>query len=62
MWFGIIIITVIVVGFLAVSLWLKESYEKKHNIDCELEEGTLPDNDSCSHCGIKDIANCSHNQ
>ena len=64
MWFGIIIVSIIVVGFLTVSLWVKENYEKNKASsieDCDLNENKPGTSDTCSHCGLKDIADCSYN-
>ena len=56
MWFGLMIISTVIVGFLAISLWMKEAYEK-HNTGCETDGNNSVEDGSCSHCGIKDIAN-----
>ncbi len=60
MWLGLFIITVVIVGLLSLSLWMKEIYDTHHSsgsADCV----SGSDNNSCTHCGIKDISNCAQN-
>ncbi|GEM_PF-2801427 len=62
MWLGLLIATIIIVGFLATSLWLKIYFEKgstSSGINCELEKKKAENLSACDHCGLKDLTNCS---
>lgn len=64
--FKTLIISVIVVAFLMLALGVKLLFNKKDAVStahsCALEEGDLDENDACTKCELKDIANCPENK
>jgi hypothetical protein len=65
MWLGLLIATIIIVGFLSVSLWIKIYIEKGNInpvIDCAVQKKDDINSDICNHCGLKDLASCSINK
>jgi hypothetical protein len=64
MWLGLLIATIIMVGFLTTALWIRTYFEEKKissEFECDLNQEETVNTADCNHCGLKDLTNCSIN-
>jgi hypothetical protein len=60
-WIKVLLMAIAVTALFATAMGLKLLFDKNDssgNVSCGADSGTSQDTFACSHCAIKEIANC----